>query len=190
MKADGPLEQIIPFVKGLLPPNWVLASHEKEYHYFPQALNIRIEVLPQTYPQKDGSPADPTPVMNFYPVSFFESTSSKARKAQRKFGDFLFYDTCIKMSDEDHWETTVVHELAHLAQLRYGAYGLHRNRSLQPFISTSMVEGEVHGPIFQNTYRLFIRRVEKTYGNEVAHPMWLDLKAFESNVLKPNSASE
>ena len=72
-------------------------------------------------------------------------------------------------------------ELAHLAQLRYGAYGLHRNRSLQPFISTSMVEGEVHGPIFQNTYRLFIRRVEKTYGNEVAHPMWLDLKAFESN---------
>jgi hypothetical protein len=180
MNADGLLEQIVPFVEGLLPPNWVVALHEEDFLYYPQVLNIKIEVLPPSYAVASDTPTDPTPVMNVYPVSFFENARANARKAHRKFGDFLFYDTCICISGEEQWQAAVVHELAHLAQLRYGAYELHRNRSLQPFIAASMVEADVHGPIFQNTYRLFIRRVEKAYGKEVSRPMWFDLRAFET----------
>ena len=164
----------------ITPASWNVFIDEKDGKWKPGVLNIWLRIH-----DYDGDD-DPEDEMigkihgpqRYYRLSFFAKMDTRAAKGLRRFGDGVVASTEIWLREEWVGLETLIHELAHVAVERYSAWkqGAHRHPDLE---STSCVQEDRHGPLFQRLYRTMINRAERYLCKELAENRG-ELRIYES----------
>jgi hypothetical protein len=181
MSHEPERQGLVDVANLITPPSWNVFIDQKDEKWKPGTLNIRLWIHEYN---GDGDPEDEWigkvhGPQRYYRISFFAKMETGAAKALRRFGDGVVASSEIWVREEWVGLETLIHELAHVAVQRYSAWkqGAHRHPDLE---STSCVEEDRHGPLFQRLYRTMINRAERYVCKELAENRG-ELRIYESS---------
>jgi hypothetical protein len=189
MEIEKISQEIKQFAEKIVPPNWNIYYDPEEFRYKPGTLNIHL--LIQKEKNDELSPLEDedhefvgviSGPMHFYQVSTFKKNAG-AMKAIEQYGDgsiarITFVINLIYGADEE----AIVHELAHIAAVRYKAQQIGKNhRDRSPIVTQEIERGSRHGPLFQKALHRMIIRTEAALGREAAKIMWVQLDMYRKD---------
>ena len=190
MESERIRQEIRDFAEKIVPPNWNIYFDPEDFSYKPGTLNIQLMI--HKHKNDELSPLEDegqefvgviSGPMHFCQISSLTENRPEALKAIEQYGDgsvarITFVINLMYGADED----AIVHELAHIATVRYKAQQAgkkHRNRS--PIVTQDIAGGSRHGPLFQKALRRMIIRTEAALGKEVTKIMWIQLDMYRND---------
>ena len=99
--------------------------------------------------------------IHFNHFSLFAKIDSKSLAALEKYGDKTMGTIDMELNRTYLSITTFIHELAHVAVLRWQAWQVGKKYRIE--------DETMHGPIFQKAYERLIIRAEKLLGEPLEH---------------------
>jgi hypothetical protein len=183
--SDKDIADMVRFANLITPPTWNVFSLEKDRIIRPTFLNIELRVL--TVDEMDGderrestSGFVPNP-MWFHKISSLTNAFGKdpASDAYQTWNDILakFGDGTVASAQlhlcpyRGDWKGTIVHELAHIAEMRWLAQ---QQKPFQCNLHAVGNGGQDHGPLFLRAFARMIMRTEAVFKGR--HPtifgMW------------------
>jgi hypothetical protein len=185
---------MIDFAQGIAPPNWqfiALADFGKAV-LKPRAMVIQVwtysdEGFDEDEEEQFCGMAKP---ITLRPVSLFADAYVSAKKAYERYGDFLIASSEIKLNDAYLDESTMLHEIAHVAASRMAMRYRNRRNDSFSIYSHKMFEkdNDEHGEIFQSAYAVMINRAEKTYGYDLIWHNRADLEMYRERTAQKAQA--
>jgi hypothetical protein len=78
----------------------------------------------------------------------------------------VYLNEAIRMLFGDNWRTTLIHELAHVAEFRWIAFRKKAHKT-EGQVGVSDLEGVTHGPVFQRALVVMLNRAMAAFGDQV-----------------------
>jgi hypothetical protein len=151
--TDEIKKELCQFANKITPKNWYISTEHHANKDDPGTLNIWLLFNDQAHDEdtdRAGGPHDPMRFLNG--VAFAEI---RLYPLNQNHEGFVL-----------SWKGTIIHELAHIAVDRYGAFKKKIYRPGGAMIAR-MTEENMHGPTFQKALRLMLVRAASVYGEQV-----------------------
>jgi len=185
---------LVQRAERFVPRNWKLFSH----HFIESKdeLNKKIEEI---YTSKKIKNALYIEISIFEPISFLEADLNEYRDyfgwAGKVNGPMKWRDGNVAIvevflrdildlnSHKDFLMESLVHELAHIAVMRWEGLQLKRKRGqILHLVGGESCEHDAHGPVFQKAYKAMIKRTERFLDEKVLKFNKLELAMLEEEV--------
>jgi hypothetical protein len=186
------LKEMIECVKKIVPKNWHIIPLGQKMVLKPNAFNILLWVYPGPEPEdeeeweewfENGFVGCVKGPIHFTPISVWREAYPEAEEATEKYGDRLVARIEMQLIKEWLGIDTFIHELAHIAVVRWHAQRLGKRHRDEITLVGQDAEKEQHGPMFQKAYERLIVRAEKILGKNALKHNRADLKMYKERYL-------
>jgi hypothetical protein len=152
-------EKMREFMTRITPKNWNIYSNGAGKYIcdIPGTLNVFLSV--KEMPLEYGPPYLLGAVIG--PMSFVRLNNVMTARVEV----CMYLNEAIELFDAD-WRTTLIHELAHVAEFRWMAFRKKAHRT-EGDVGVSDLEEVQHGPVFQRALVVMLNRAVAAFGEHV-----------------------
>lgn len=159
MEFPEEMEKMRDFMVRIAPRNWNIYSNATGKYIcdVPGTLNIFLRIKEAPF-----DPRRPYLLGAVHgPMSFVRLNNVMTARVQV----YIYLNDEIRLWFSDDWRTTLIHELAHVAELRWIAFRKKAHR-MEGEVSVFDLEGVTHGPVFQRALIVMLNRAIKAFKDQ------------------------
>jgi hypothetical protein len=160
MEFPGEMEKMREFMTRITPNNWNIYSNGTGKYIcdVPGTLNIFLRIKEATF-----DPGRPLVLGAVHgPMSFVRLNNVMTAKVEVR----VYLDKEIRLYFDD-WKTTLIHELAHVAEFRWIALRRKAHRREED-VGVFDLKGVTHGPMFQRALIVMLNRAMKAFQGQIS----------------------
>ena len=160
MEFPGEMEKMREFMTRITPNNWNIYSNGTGKYIcdIPGTLNVFLSL--KEMPLEYGPPYLLGAVIG--PMSFVRLNNVMTARIEV----CMYLNELIREWFGDDWRTTLIHELAHVAEFRWIAFRKKAHKT-EGQVDVHDLGGVTHGPVFQRALVVMLNRAMAAFGDEV-----------------------